>query len=208
MLDLILPAVVDSLWPIVVIGVVIFFRHEIRELLTRLRSATSQGFDFDPARQSPNPPNGESEPELERRVIPGNQEVHPIVAVRAKELRNLLYKESIKEPEEREGRLLTALAQSNIREDFEQIYSTIYGSQLLVLKSLYESGEQHLTAFYAQHVIRTPVGATHLDEERWTAFLSAQKLTKDENGKLKLTDYGKLFYEWLTGGQKPLNKLW
>jgi hypothetical protein len=126
-------------WPLVglILGLVAIFvfRKPLTRLLDRTRRIGKTGLETDGQPKDLQQPVGASASEELRRLFDNALLVQREERIRA-ELQRLTFNDTT----EREGFLIRILAAASIVQSFEQIYATIWGSQLSALQFLNSAG--------------------------------------------------------------------
>lgn len=209
-------ALIDSLgsnlaWPLVIVAALWFFHKDISGLLSRLRSVSRTGADFETPKQSVQPKTEievmADKPLAGQFKLPdhiGEKEpVHPAVQETAKHLRRLFDEMRLSSPDERENFLLYRLTQSFFRENFEAAYGVIFGTQLQALAALESGSVLDLSPHHAEHVAKTQeiFGAENPDVassfDAWFNFLSNFSLVEGTKESARISPIGRLFLIYL-----------
>ncbi|MBA7704865.1 hypothetical protein ES703_113687 [subsurface metagenome] len=105
---------------------------------------------------------------------------------------------------EKERFLVHGLAITKLSLAFEQIYSTIWGSQIYILEHLNDRRligalkEDIKTSFYDEAAIRWPNSFTNYSYDVYLNFLKSSNLIIEQNESLFITDFGVDFLQYLT----------
>lgn len=101
----------------------------------------------------------------------------------------------------RESILLRALSIQKVISGHEYTYNRIFGSQILALKRLNSKGHatiEDAKVFFQEYAKKYPDLYTSYSFENWISFLSNNALITNEDGILKITEFGISFLMYLT----------
>ncbi|MGO7370083.1 hypothetical protein ACCT04_14725 [Rhizobium ruizarguesonis] len=175
-------------WPLTVFAVVWIFRREMRERIKDIISVGPTGAVLHAPTQpaQPKPPTGLANFH------------HPLASVQT--LIEQIDKQLDDVPEDqRIQRLVVNLAEAQIDRQFEFIFGLIFGSQILALRRLKETGP--VTYESAKRVYDEEVKPANkqklpeydMDFDKWASFLLDNNLVRRENDSFLITDFGRDF---------------
>lgn len=191
-------------WPISIFSIAFLFRQQIRLLISKIESLTAPGIGFSlVAKQGASAdmalPLGEKLTKLNPNVLRSS----PVARIEAR------IQEDLKEllPGEREGQLLTALAQTRLEAAFNLAYANIFGSQIRALKDLNQRGgtisrseaELAFENFKSENKV-----FSNWPFDQYIMFLRHYLFIDEVQGDFILTDYGREFLAYL--GRKGLSE--
>ena len=193
-------------WPVTAFVTVLLFRKPLISLINRL-STLNIGKDLFsiaaplPALQSEKP----VDMGLEKRIIPVDQSKYgesPLVSRREGLIRQDLKKLQLDAPSpEAIDVLVRHLALTQLFLNAEQIYRTIFGSQIALLKQLNIAGSMtrdKLQSFYDTAKAQFPLLYDTYSFEQYLHYLQAFNLIYTQDSKqYVITDEGKAFLQWI-----------
>ena len=170
-------------WPLAIFGVIFTFRHQIRERFPDLISLGPAGAVLQP-RQARGGRDGN----------PLETEPHPLPSVNAKadEIRREL--ETLVE-EQRQPRLIRALAEAQLFGNFEFIFGVIFGSQISALRELLDGPKSEAEArdFFKHKVVPVNKELESWGFEKWASYLISEGLVTVEGKAISLSQKGRDF---------------
>lgn len=198
-------------WPLMIVGIAYWFREQIKELLPRIRRAGPTGIEVDPAGQAGKQKAAEAE-----TTVPGKLEEFPGIArtpaIQHVEQKLLTEVSKLEETQDKKIALLVRfLAQLQIEVAFERMHNVIFGSQILGLRRLNESGSATIDEareFFNEHAAQPfPELYSDYSFEQWIGYLLAVGLIVQNGNTIQITDLGRDFLIYLTAHrlteQKP-----
>ncbi|WP_141935734.1 hypothetical protein [Bradyrhizobium sp. UNPA324] len=179
-------------WPSAVFALGFMFRSDVRELFPRLKKAGPAGLEFDPARQAL------AAPSKELKDLPGFPERSPAIA---KVETNLHAELELMDPEKRIDLLIRHLAVARLAWVFEQVYRTLFGSQIRALRALHgEGGKTTRTesaAFFDQVKSEFPQFYEKNTFEEWIRYPISAGLITSTSDEIAITDFGQEFLKYI-----------
>ncbi|MGR9149485.1 hypothetical protein ACU8MT_08460 [Rhizobium leguminosarum] len=175
-------------WPLALFLVIWIFREPIRARIPFVIQLGPTGAVFQPGQQ---PDQGGANP---LQTVS-----HPLPTVN--DLATSIQEELLAfVPEQREQRLVRALAEARVMADFEFIFANIFQSQIDALSEL-ASGPKAIAEAkeYFEETVR-PMNKelySRWDFEQWSAYLLSQKLVEVENGTVQITQKGIDFLDFV-----------
>lgn len=188
-------------WPAVglILGLVALFvfRTPLTRLLDRTRRIGRQGLD---ASDEPADSKLQIKPSAhdELRLFFDNA----LLVQREGQIQTELQRLNFKDATEREKFLIRLLASASIVQQFERIYSIIWGSQLGALQFLNSAGVTGvepvaLTAWYEQAAAQYADAYANYAFEQWLGFLESHQLVLSNAGRVAITLEGREFLKYL-----------
>jgi len=176
-------------WPATILLVVWLFRDEIKKQIPRLKEAGPTGFSFVDEGQPTTAPG------------PGQLTTadHPLETVNTLAVQ-ISEELSAYVADQREPRLIRALAEARTLANFEFIFANIFRSQVMALQVLEEGPVTTEAAeeYFAKEVI--PLNKELFEAwgfEKWSAYLVSQRLVHVEGGMVAITAKGRDFLEFV-----------
>jgi len=202
--------------PGAIVGIVFIFKAAIERLIDRIKSithgGTNVGFDQNKKENAPitsdtvdsEPGAQEATPSLFASGLPPSggdieiiREKYPTLPDEADRIRSIVEqgRSQNEEPEVIEGALIGQLAASNFRAWAEREYSTIFGSQILLLRKMNETPDVGLTKDqvkeHFENAFHTyPDFYKGINVESYLAFLFQSGVVKIKNEAYRVTKLG------------------
>ena len=176
-------------WPVSVFAIARLFRQELTRLLQRLRGVSMAGAQISFTEQHvPELVASSTQP---LRELPGVERTPAIEAVE-KDLLKLL--QAI-EPNDRYDSVVRALAQAKLDTAIVMTHSAIFGSQIILLRKIRESGHLSRSACEEYFKKRQEESDLHADYkfDDYAKFLFNSRLIVETDGKIRLTPFGNDF---------------
>ncbi|MCQ1778233.1 hypothetical protein NOJ05_13580 [Neorhizobium galegae] len=175
-------------WPLALVVLVWLFKDQIRARIPYIKQLGPTGAVFEVVGQPSSP----------QVSTPLSMMTHPLPSVNslAADVRHELQSFVV---EEREPRLIRALAEARVIGEFEFIFGVIFGSQIRFLADL-AAGPQSLAtaeAFYAEVQANNPALAAEWDFAKWSMFILDQKLIEADDATVKITQKGIDFLDFV-----------
>ena len=197
-------------WPAVALvlatGFLIGFRKPVAALLARTKKLGKGGIETYDAAQLPAP--AEREDPVSQFL--GTYD-NPLLTEIEASIKQDLTARKLDEPTSAQRALIRALAGTRIELHFERVYSTVWASQLALLRYLntrpMRVTEQQLRPFYDDATSKYPVLYQSYPFEAYLRFLESHYLIDRSAGPVGLTLTGKEFLKWLVelGRAGPLH---
>ncbi len=199
------------IWPAVTIGCVIFacvyFRKQLSALLDRTTSVGKDGLRA-------SPPTGQTTQDIDRvRKAQELVEVltSPVVREREELIRKELKEKGLEDQSETVKVLTRYLATTQLIVAFEELYRTIFGSQIFLLKAANENRAGGITDdFVTEHFENVKrMFAPTFDQwksENYIRFLLISGLLTRAGQSYGITNLGVDFLEWITKIGAPERK--
>ncbi|EHP92853.1 hypothetical protein [Methylorubrum extorquens] len=205
LLDLVKELARSLAWPIVVTIIAFRYKDEFKQVTPRVKRLGPSGLELDV-------PNAQEHVTNDVLSSSGNLKSKtympkPSPPIAALEERLRIEVEKIEEAN-RVDVLLRELATTRLVAAFEFILSLIFGSQIEGLKALDERSQvtvEEAKEFFKQYYNTNPDFYTK-GFEGWIGFLEVQELVKQENGMVRITDFGREFLVFLTQRRLPYSK--
>ncbi|MBR0803594.1 hypothetical protein JQ636_08605 [Bradyrhizobium japonicum] len=179
-------------WPSAVFGLGFMFRSDVRELFPRLKKAGPAGLEFDPARQVL------AAPSKQLKDLPGFPERSPVIAKVETSLHSEL---ELMDPDKRVDLLIRHLAVARLAWNFEQIYRTLFGSQIRALRALHSSGGKtsraESAAYFDQVKSEFPQFYEKNTFDEWVRYPISTGLITSTSDEIAITDFGEEFLKYI-----------
>ncbi|MFC4725892.1 winged helix-turn-helix domain-containing protein [Glycocaulis abyssi] len=198
-LQIISDIIVAAMWPALIAFLVVIFRTEIIDLLSRIKKAGFNGVELNP--QNPKGAVGVSPLSstggnllVEKGLEPWTDEVKA-------------WKENNCPDDDV---MVQAIASANRRAFSEYIFRLIFGTQIEAISLLVEAprSEQDLMQLFHKHQ-KLAGGLTFSNVNQWLNFLMVNDLITFSDGKYKIQKKGKSFYDLLIkSGFSHASKAW
>lgn len=188
-------------WPVVglILGLaaLLIFRQPLTRLLDRTRRIGKGGLEAEGQPRELQQPSGPSASEELRRLFD-----NALLVRREEQIRSELQRLAFTDFNERETFLIRVLAAASIVQSFEQIYATIWGSQLGALQFLNSAGSAGvapalLRPWYDQAAAIFPAAYGSYTFEQWLGFLRSQALVLDTTTGIAISLEGREFLKYL-----------
>ena len=185
---------------IIVVSVffMVFFQKNIRTLIDRIKEVSRSGIrTSEPPSQEPVDMTASSTEKLMKELD------SPVLREQEDLINNTLNKLGVKQGTEKEKLLIRYLAATHLALVFEQIYSTIWGSQIYILEHLNEQRQgvtkgDFKTLYYDDAVKKWPNIFVGYSYDAYIDFLKNSNLILEKNGYLLITIRGVEFLQYLT----------
>ncbi|MGY8706998.1 hypothetical protein RAD16_14770 [Bradyrhizobium sp. 18BD] len=179
-------------WPIAVFALGFMFRSDVRELFPRLKKAGPTGLEFDPARQVL------AAPSKELKDLPGFPERSPAIA----KVETSLHAElELMDPDKRIDILIRHLAVARLAWVFEQIYRTLFGSQIRAIRALHSEGGKTSRAESAKYFDQVKSEFPQFYEkntfDEWIRYPISAGLVTSTGDEIAITDLGQEFLRYI-----------
>jgi len=177
-------------WPLAAFFIVWLFREQIKAKFPDVVQLGPTGAVFQAPQQQQS-----SQPSNPLQAGP-----HPLQTVNAlaDTIRNELQDYVA---EQREPRLVRALAEARVLGEFEFIFSNIFQSQIDALKEL-SAGPKTVTeaqSFFVDRVVPTNRDLyAQVDFDRWSAYLTVQRLVEVSTDQVSITQKGRDFLDFVS----------
>ena len=182
--------VAASAWPLSVYAVARIFRKEFASLFQRLQGVSMAGAEISFVDQQVARPLSIST-SLTLKELRGVERTPAIAQIE----KNLLVALEEIDENERYERAVRELAQSRLDTGFAITYSSIFGSQINLLRKIRENGvldKLDGQAYFAKLQEDSEFHRGH-DFDDYTRFLYARELIQENEGKISLTPFGNDF---------------
>ncbi len=185
-------------WPAVVLLLARRFEPELRQFLQTRRSSHVPEFPL----QVSTPQERNLKPQTVRMID------NPVVASDIETLRNDPALASATTPDKREEVLINALAATRTACHFRAVLSSIWASQLKILRHLDTKGDgievaEGLRGYYDDAVRRHPETFLEYPLEQYLDFLRTALLVEHRNGGIAITEVGRDFLKYVTASGLP-----
>lgn len=197
-------------WPftVIILGItfLLLFRPQVGNLISRIRSVTKEGIKAEP------PPEAQNE---EKRKLAVEQLMNLGHSVTRDDQEKIIIADLEKQSLDTSGDtvrvLVRHLAAMQIAVDFLQIYSSIFGGQISILKQLNQVAgaglsEEDVSALYIVFKTLAKGILDDWDLQRYLTYLHNNRLITESNSKLHITHKGQDFLLWITKSGLPENK--
>ncbi|MFG1344367.1 hypothetical protein V5F59_05700 [Xanthobacter autotrophicus DSM 431] len=184
------------IWPALIVFLLRQYGPEFRALFPRMKRASATGFEFEVAEQ---------QRETEKLPTPTpsvtttaqNADLSPAVTFVRSSIDGDLEKVA---PEERQLKLVIALAETRLLFHFERSYRLILGSQIEGLKILnirITATMKDAKLLYDRASELYPEIYDNFSFDVWIGFLEGQNFIENDGGVLRITEVGRDFLRYL-----------
>ena len=197
-------------WPVVglVLGLVaiFIFRQPVTRLLDRTRRIGKTGLEAGDQPKELSQPVGASAAEDLRRLFD-----NALLIQREEMIRRELAQLTFRDTTEREAFLVRVLAAASIVQSFEQIYRSIWGSQIGALQFLNSANlggvdPNQVRPWYDQAAGRDPELYGSYSFEQWLGFLRSQALIVASEAGVTISLEGREFLKYVLHQGYPMYK--
>ncbi|HMJ44397.1 MAG TPA: hypothetical protein VK522_19190 [Pseudolabrys sp.] len=190
-------------WPAVALILGFLFKTELRSLFPRIIKAGPGGIELDREKQRIPRSTGELQ------ELPGLQRTAKMAEIEKSIHQALELYDSNKQVD----LLVRHLAQSRLETVFERIYGAIFGSQILGLRALANTGggsvsKEEAIKFFDDVKSKYPEFYGKSTFEDWISFLRSFELVRDNGNSVEITELGRDFLLYLTARGLSENKNW
>jgi hypothetical protein len=215
-------------WPVVVAGILWWFRHPILAQLSRVTEVGPTGVKLGPptVQEVTPPPSAGTVIASARGEAGGRGEAiaSPDAAVGIGQIKGRYPPEVLEPALEAFRRELAKIAKTdaekidvlvhvvaglNIQLSHERTYRQIFGSQIALLhtmQGLLPMSSDQVSSFYDDAARSYPELYKDIPFEHWLGFLTFSGLITERDGRYEITDYGRAFLKYLVDSQLPDNK--
>jgi hypothetical protein len=155
------------------------------------------------------------ETNIERRVSGADELLarfdNALIREQEDSIRQELNNNRVDNPTEREKVLVRHLAVAVTYSRFEQVYYTIYGSQIRVLQALNAAGSSHkdnVKAYYDLACLSAPSFYSNYSFDQWLNYMQSRMLLRIDGGDMvSITVFGREFLTFLVQEGRSIEKL-